>query len=211
MSRGECWRVCGPGDPCPGAGLFSVQGQGRTLSGPASYSARAAECIFLLSSAAWPTPHTLLEMPGLPVPYTRQLIDLESTERRADDQQRTPSAQGAPHRRGHEDTRGQNAGRDGAAQPGRRDLLITLHTAIQYSSDSKLFLLPPQPPYIKRTHFPLERSKYHRGITARQGPVSASWEQTAVWKRSECQQGPGSSSRGSQSYRPARGEGPGDA
>lgn len=65
---------------------------------------------------------------------------------------------------------------------GRQDLLIFLHTAIQYSSDSKLFLLPPQPPYIKRTHFLLLESKYQRGITARQGPVIASWEQTAVWR-----------------------------
>lgn len=66
---------------------------------------------------------------------------------------------------------------------GRQDLLIFLHTAIQYSSDSKLFLLPPQPPYIKRMHFLLLGSKYQRGITARQGPVIASWEQTAVWRR----------------------------
>lgn len=66
---------------------------------------------------------------------------------------------------------------------GRQDLLIFLHTAIQYSSDSKLFLLPPQPPYIKRMHFLLLESKYQRGITARQGPVIASWEQTAVWRR----------------------------
>lgn len=65
----------------------------------------------------------------------------------------------------------------------RQDLLIFLHTAIQYSSDSKLFLLPPQPPYIKRMHFLLLGSKYQRGITARQGPVMASWEQTAVWRR----------------------------
>lgn len=65
---------------------------------------------------------------------------------------------------------------------GRQDLLIILHTAIQYSSDSKLFLLPPQPPYIKRMHFLLLASKYQRGITARQGPVMASWEQTAVWR-----------------------------
>lgn len=65
---------------------------------------------------------------------------------------------------------------------GRQDLLIFLHTAIQYSSDSKLFLLPPQPPYIKRMHFLLLGSKYQRGTTARQGPVIASWEQTAVWR-----------------------------
>lgn len=65
---------------------------------------------------------------------------------------------------------------------GRQDLLIFLHTATQYSSDSKLFLLPPQPPYIKRMHFLLLGSKYQRGITARQGPVMASWEQTAVWR-----------------------------
>lgn len=65
---------------------------------------------------------------------------------------------------------------------GRQNLLIFLHTAIQYSSDSKLFLLPPQPPYIKRMHFFLYMSKYQRGITARQGPVIASWEQTAVWE-----------------------------
>lgn len=54
--------------------------------------------------------------------------------------------------------------------------------------------MPPQPPYIKRTHFPLERSKYQRGITARHGPVSASWEQTAVWKWSEGQRGGGAAS-----------------
>lgn len=64
----------------------------------------------------------------------------------------------------------------------RLNLLIFLHTAIQYSSDSKLFRLPPQPPYIKRMHFFLYMSKYQRGITARQGPVIASWEQTAVWR-----------------------------
>lgn len=84
-------------------------------------------------------------------------------------------------REGEDTTRQTDSGQLQKAS-GRQDLLIFLHTAIQYSSDSKLFLLPPQPPYIKRMHFLLLGSKYQRGITARQGPVMASWEQTAVWR-----------------------------
>lgn len=62
----------------------------------------------------------------------------------------------------------------------RIDLLRRLHTAMQYSSESKLLRLPAQPPYMKRTHFFWLRSKCQRGMEARQGPVSASREHTAA-------------------------------
>ena len=60
------------------------------------------------------------------------------------------------------------------------DLLRRLHTAMQYSSESKLLRLPAQPPYMKRTHFPWLMSKCQRGMEARQGPVSPSRVHTAA-------------------------------
>jgi len=60
------------------------------------------------------------------------------------------------------------------------DLLRRLHTAMQYSSESKLLRLPAQPPYMKRTHFLWFLSKCQRGMEARQGPVSASRVHTAA-------------------------------
>lgn len=62
----------------------------------------------------------------------------------------------------------------------RWDLLRRLHTAMQYSSESKLLRLPAQPPYMKRTHFLWLMSKCQRGMEARQGPVSASRVHTAA-------------------------------
>lgn len=62
----------------------------------------------------------------------------------------------------------------------RWDLLRRLHTAMQYSSESKLLRLPAQPPYMKRTHFFWLMSKCQRGMEARQGPVSASRVHTAA-------------------------------
>lgn len=60
------------------------------------------------------------------------------------------------------------------------DLRELLQTAIQYSSEPKLFLLPPHPPNKKGTQRPFLGAKYHRSSISWQGPDSARAQHTAV-------------------------------
>lgn len=56
---------------------------------------------------------------------------------------------------------------------------LLLHTAMQYSSDSKLLRLPPQPPKVKGAHRPVSATKYQRGSLASHGPFRAGAQHTA--------------------------------
>lgn len=83
--------------------------------------------------------------------------------------------------------------RDGLQQPEQRsqtrgadtsglrfwDLHELLQTARQYSSESKLFLLPPQPPNKKGAQRPLSGTKYQRTSMAWHGPETARAQHTA--------------------------------
>lgn len=56
---------------------------------------------------------------------------------------------------------------------------LLLHTAMQYSSDSKLLRLPPQPPKVKGAQRPVSATKYQRNSLARHGPFRAGAQHTA--------------------------------